>query len=497
MGPQDIFISYSWRDNEPPVGLGVHPDRDRWVWMFHAALQSALGMKLGRDAKVWIDKREIKANERIEPVLSAELKRSRLLLALMSPSWLTSEWCPRELEEFLETHPGTDTAESVFVVEIEPVDRARWERTIAVKGLTFFKKLPAGYGYTRLGHPLPHINDTEYYGQIASLASEICEFLQSRPVQVSSAPACADKLKPAAMLSSPGRPTLWVADPTPNLLRERRELIEAVRQAGADVVSPTIDDLLRLPASEQLTEIQKSLAQASFLVQMVGSETGDPSCDGRSWARVQADEAMSVAHAHQIPYLRWRRPGTVLDTIPDLRHRELLTGAVELGVEELRSSVISRLFAAPSVHAEPPSPSSEPSVCMTFREDDLDVAEQVERMLRELGVEYFGFPSPSHFDSPADSDRQSRDEDRALATSTGVIIIYGRAAREWLTTKIMRANKLRGRGRGLWGALIDAPAPNKAMPPLVSSIERHDWRDRPRIDLLKRFIASLPRPADA
>ena len=498
MKPQDIFISYAWRDNLPPVGIGVRPEVDRWVWMFQEALEVALGIKLGRDARVWIDKREIKTNERIEAVLSAELKRSRVLVAMMSPSWLNSEWCPRELQEFLDSHPGTQTAESVFVVEIEPVERALWERKIAVKGLPFYKKVPGGFGYLRFGHPLPSLTDREYHDQIASLASELRDFLLSAPVD--RAPDASPAANPESTAEPPReRPELWIGDPTPNLLKERRELTEAVRQAGFEVVTPNIEQLVTLEREQQLTHLQEGLARASLFVQLVGTEVGEPSPDGRSWARLQADEAMAAAQRQATPYLRWRRPATAVDAVSDLRHRELLTGAVEMGIEELRSDVIKRLHALASSTTEATDPArpSPSSVCVSYSEDDVAVAESLGDMLRQLEVDFVGFPSPSRSGDAADADRLSREEDRAIAESNGVIIIYGRAAREWLTTKIMRANKLRGRNRGLWGALIDAPAPNKVLPPMVPSIQRHDWRERPRFDLLKQFIDSLPGSAHA
>ncbi len=132
---------------------------------------------------------------------------------------------------------------------------------------------------------------------------------------------------------------------------------------------------------------------------------------------------------------------------------------------------------------------------MSFAEEDKRVADQVQQMLDTLKANYLGFSSQSRFVDTSDADRQFADEDRAIAESAGVIIIYGRAAREWLTTKIMRANQLRGRASLRWGALIDAPAPNKPLPPVASSIERHDWRAGPRFDLLKQFIESLTAPA--
>ena len=379
--------------------------------------------------------------------------------------------------------------------------RASWQELVAVKGLQFYTQQPSGAGHIRFGYPLPSLTDAEYHKQIVWLACEIRDFLnvsESSPrielTNPSTLATVASALHANATSDERSTPAvLWIADTTPELAGEKRDLIQAVRQAGFAVITADIDEILGSPHQVPLTQLKHGLAKATLIVQMVSIEVGEYAPDHRSWARFQADLAMKVAHERGVPYVRWRRPGASLDSVADPLHRELLTGAIEQRMEELRSDVVKRLqlLSEPVAKDEPKALQNGPSVCISYTEDDLKVVAGVEEMLRELNVDYVGFQSPSRFDSATDADRHCADEDRAIAESAGVIIVYGKAAREWLTTKIMRANQLRGRRRQQWGALVDAPSPGKIPAPIASSMRRLDWHAGPRIDLMKQFVESL------
>jgi hypothetical protein len=89
----DLFISYSHIDNQP-----FGPDGG-WVDIFHAALQNFVNVRVGRRVAVWRDKRLSGAevfSERIE----RELRNSAVLVSVISPGYLQSHWCNRELVEF-------------------------------------------------------------------------------------------------------------------------------------------------------------------------------------------------------------------------------------------------------------------------------------------------------------------------------------------------------------------------------------------------------------
>src|SRR5262249_43311096 len=92
----DIFVSYAHVDNEPLAG----PDT-QWVTNLLAGLKPMLGQQLGRaDAySLWMDY-ELRGNEPATPDILRQLQDTVLLLLILSPGYLASEWCCRELRRF-------------------------------------------------------------------------------------------------------------------------------------------------------------------------------------------------------------------------------------------------------------------------------------------------------------------------------------------------------------------------------------------------------------
>src|SRR5258708_3786358 len=84
----DVFISYSKLDNQ-----------DEWVTKFHRQLEARLSQLLGASVTVWRD-RELGATEIVTDEISRQLKKAAVLLAVVTPGYVNSEWCQRELNEF-------------------------------------------------------------------------------------------------------------------------------------------------------------------------------------------------------------------------------------------------------------------------------------------------------------------------------------------------------------------------------------------------------------
>jgi hypothetical protein len=90
----EIFISYSHIDNEP-----FGDPRGGWVDIFHEQLQNFVNVHVGRRTNVWRDKRltgaEVFSNE-----IEQQLRKSAVLVSIVSPGYMQSEWCNRELVGF-------------------------------------------------------------------------------------------------------------------------------------------------------------------------------------------------------------------------------------------------------------------------------------------------------------------------------------------------------------------------------------------------------------
>ena len=91
----DIFVSYAHVDNEPLAGADT-----RWVTNLVTGLKPLLGQKLGRaDAySLWMDN-TLRGNEPLTPAFSASA-RPAIFVMILSPGYVASEWCCRELSTF-------------------------------------------------------------------------------------------------------------------------------------------------------------------------------------------------------------------------------------------------------------------------------------------------------------------------------------------------------------------------------------------------------------
>src|SRR5262249_22585513 len=114
----DVFVSYSTLDNDLLPGINTG-----WVTTLKQALEISLRRKLGsRDLSVWMDP-EMAGNIPLTDQIKQTLKKTAVLLVLLSPGYLTSHWCQDERRWFLEsvkarTHKGS----RIFVIEVDRVE---------------------------------------------------------------------------------------------------------------------------------------------------------------------------------------------------------------------------------------------------------------------------------------------------------------------------------------------------------------------------------------
>lgn len=112
----DLFVSFAHVDNELVPGAN-----EGWVSALAGSLKVKLDQTFGRDAvKLWRDY-ELHRNEPLTRGLFEHLDSSALLLVVLSPGYLVSDWCSRERSAFLETVKGLGRPDSrTFVVERMP-----------------------------------------------------------------------------------------------------------------------------------------------------------------------------------------------------------------------------------------------------------------------------------------------------------------------------------------------------------------------------------------
>ena len=91
----DIFISYGHVDDEDPAG-----DVKGWVDLLVERLPGFVVGYLGYKPRIWRDERSLRGNDLLQGAIGEGVSRSLLLVPILSPRYVLSDWCRRELETF-------------------------------------------------------------------------------------------------------------------------------------------------------------------------------------------------------------------------------------------------------------------------------------------------------------------------------------------------------------------------------------------------------------
>jgi hypothetical protein len=100
----DVYISYAHLDNQ-----SLHSDQKGWVDMFHAALRAMIAQHLGKQPKIWFDNEQLGGddylgNESNRNTIAMQMfPKINLFIFVLSPRYLNSVWCKKELHELYES----------------------------------------------------------------------------------------------------------------------------------------------------------------------------------------------------------------------------------------------------------------------------------------------------------------------------------------------------------------------------------------------------------
>jgi len=91
----DIFISYAHNDNQ-----AVLEGQRGWIDNFHQALEKRLQVYLGAKPKIWRDPR-LQGNDYFADALVDQIPKVAILVSVLSPSYIKSDWCRKEMQAVL------------------------------------------------------------------------------------------------------------------------------------------------------------------------------------------------------------------------------------------------------------------------------------------------------------------------------------------------------------------------------------------------------------
>ena len=175
----DIFVSYAHVDNQPDTGVA-----EGWVSTLVEGLRRRLDAKLGRREaySLWMDPK-LAGHVPITPEIMENLRKSVTLLVVLSPGYLSSEWCRQEMGTFLNTVKEQERSGTrVFIVErtkMEESGRPSELKELELVGYPFWVQEHDSDPPRTLGDPQPHPEDHLYYDALNKLSYELAQELEA------------------------------------------------------------------------------------------------------------------------------------------------------------------------------------------------------------------------------------------------------------------------------------------------------------------------------
>jgi hypothetical protein len=449
----DAFISYAHLDNVELV-----EGRKGWVANLHRALEVRVGQLLGKSPHIWRDPK-LSGNDLFAETLVDRLKQVALLVSVVSPRYLKSEWTLRELSEFCRAaseQGGIHISNKarVFKVLKTPVPLERTPPELrALIGYEFFKVDPETGKIRELDEVFGPDAHRDFWLKLDDLAHDIVDLLEAmeNPEQASASVEKARALV-ADVVAKAAPDAVYLAETTSDLRDERESIRRDLQQQGYTVLP---DRMLPHVAADAEAAIRADLARSRMSIHPIGRNYGlVPEGGTRSIVEIQHELATERAANLRFARLVWI-PDRI--TIEDPRQRQVIerlrmdprirdnADLLETDFEDLRTQMLAWLKTdrAPEAAASTAAPAEPRPRVLYLIADERDNAllgpwvdglfEQRLEVIQPL----FG----------GDEAEMRAYHEENLASCDGVVILYGAGNELWLRRKLREIQKAPGYGR--------------------------------------------------
>ncbi len=422
----DIYISYSPLDNE-----SLLEGQEGWISQFHRALEVRVGQLLGKRPDIWRDPKETGQSG---PLLT--MPKVALLVSVLTPRYVKSEWCKRELDEFCKLSERTggvnvrDRAR-IFKVVKTPVPPDQHPPPVRpLRGYDFFKtNTETG---TSLEFAIGAFSPAEedYWVRLDDLAHDVRDLLES----MTSAPE-PEPANGGGKEVSVG--TVYLAETSSDLKAQWSQVKRDLESRGFEILPQLRPPLI---ASEVEESARSQLARCQVSVHMIGSNYGIiPESATESLSAIEQRIALERAQTGDLATIFWLPPGlTPADERQAERVASLRTAAAAHSRADLWETTLSELAnavqekVAASQQAKTAAANCGCNVARVYLivdKCDQEAAKPIEDFLFEQGYEVI-LPL---FDG--DEDQIRTDHEENLQACEGMLIYWGSAERHWLRKK--------------------------------------------------------------
>ncbi len=443
---KDLFISYAHLDNKP-----LTAEQQGWITRFHESLEAMLSMRMGGKAVIWRDEK-LRGSDVIADEIIAQFPLTALLVSILTPRYLNSEWCTREVNEFCKCAKqsgGVIVGNKARIIKVikTPIGTEK-ELPDVMKELPDVMQDLKGYDFFTFEEEAPLELDPVYGEKFAHdfnrkigiLAFDLAEQLKKLKTENDTSKRESETRTPdmagGPAEESPGKPIVYLAECSIDR-REAREILEGDLKRHGYKVLP--DQPMPREEEEYVATVKRLLDQCALSIHLVGELYGAVP-DGHSQKSVvelQNEIAIKKSKSDDLKRLIWLPAGTGSEwesqkNLIEALHRDaeaqygadLITG----DFEELKSAVHAALKRSEGPTSPPPPSSSSPLIFIVCDQKDRKATIPVRRFFKDKGFEV-DIPA---FKGDAKAVREANQ--RLLKSCDAVLLFYGAGDEAWKRT---------------------------------------------------------------
>ncbi len=438
---KDLFISYAHIDNKP-----LTPEQQGWITRFHASLEALLSMRMGGKARIWRDDK-LQGNDVFAKEIVDQFAQTAVLVSVLTPRYLNSEWCNKEVAEFCkraEENGGlvVNNKARIFKVLKAPVDTQETLPQVvrAVLGYEFFTiedgtplELDSAYGEKFA---------QDYNRKVGKLAWDVSQLLKTLETGIG---GNGHDEKDTA------KPTVYLAECSYDR-KQAREILEGELRRHGNAVLP--DQGLPREEEAYVAAVEGLLKRCQLSIHLVGQAYGGVP-DGPSQKSVvvlQNELAAKRSKSDALKRVIWVPEGTQSQQAQqqafiDLLHQdaEAQWGAdlVTADIEGLKTSIHEILRKLEKPESKLPDEQAAAAdqkklIYLICSEKDRKATVPLRKFCRGLGFEV-AIPA---FEGDAAAVREAHQQ--AMSNCEAVILFYGAGDEAWKRTIDNELKKMPG-----------------------------------------------------
>ena len=461
MADDDVWIFFSYaHDDDLPTGDSA--DEEGFVTFLHRMLETKLRDLGATRAKLWRDHRRFSNGEPYDLEIEDALKKSPLLIVVMSRNWMNRPYCRKELNDFIRIRQGdrvADITERMTVVgkhfvpkddRPSPLDRQM--------GFEFYERdnqddVSPEKEFFNLGKAAD--------GRFFQVRDELARHLQN---QVDRIAGTGNTLAPNVKIAADNGRTVYLSKPAADMEQAYSRLAVELQGRGYCVV-PDVSS--GIPSTGACAYIDAALNKAELSIHLVGEKRGfvpddddttepivklqlmrarelatvaKPNREGSGFRRVVwAPRAVEASEPQGVGAVAGRDPIQVLARFDRQCPSDMIMGDV---INKFIESLLQHLTET----ARRPIPTSNVDsgfqIYLDYdpRDDEnlaLAIAEALNNGPVNIVLPAFGEPAP-------EARTFNRD---LLAKSDGVVLCWGAASEVWVRSEAARLYDWQGLGR--------------------------------------------------